>query len=406
MNSHPLNLPPPFSIEELPNLLNKLSSHSNFNAYITLKSPEILETDLSTQRRKSSLSGYTFAVKDNIDVAGFPTTAACPPFLYHPKSSNPVVQALLNAGAICIGKTNLDQFATGLVGTRSPYGIVPNPHNPSLIAGGSSSGSAVAVALDHVHFALATDTAGSGRVPAALNGIISLKPTRGLLSTRGVVPACRSLDCISFFTKSLPLARKLLHFCAFHDPADPWSRPAPPLLPPPPPPWNIGFANPNSLTWENDISSKNAYIQAIQLWQSLGHRLLEINPNPFFEAGNLLYQGPWVAERYASLAPSIRKFQKKSPQYLDPTVSSIILNAENISAHQTFSALHKLQSIQLQTRHIWSKIHFLLFPTIPTSYSIDEIRNDPIQLNFKLGSFTHFLNLLDLCAVTIPFGTT
>jgi allophanate hydrolase len=385
----------------------QIEADSSFHAWIT---PVPLEDNL---RRLESLDpslplyGQTFAVKDNIDVAGLPTTAACPSYTYTPATSNPVVQALLDAGALCLGKTNMDQFATGLVGTRSPHGAVKNAFVDDFISGGSSSGSAVAVARGHVDFALGTDTAGSGRVPAAFNRLIGLKPTRGRLSTRGAVPACRSLDCITFFTRTPGHARQLLELTSHYDAQDPWSR-AFTHHPIPAPPWRIGVPRPSQLYFDGDDSALQAYASAVERWKALGHEMVEIDLDPFLETARLLYGGPWVAERFAAVGAFL---QKISPQpsalshSLDPTVTQIILSGEKPTAVQAFQAFHRLQELKRATEPVWERIDFLLLPTAPTCYRIAEVQANPVELNSRLGTYTNFVNLLDLCALAVPHGT-
>ncbi|MDX6766781.1 MAG: amidase family protein [Candidatus Methylacidiphilales bacterium] len=291
----------------------KIAADGRFNAWITLVPLEENLRRLESLSPSLPLYGKTFAVKDNIDVAGLPTTAACPGYAYTPNTSNPVVQALLNAGALCLGKTNMDQFATGLVGTRSPHGAVKNALAEEFISGGSSSGSAVAVARGHVDFALGTDTAGSGRVPAAFNGLVGTKPTRGLLSTRGVVPACRSLDCVTFFTKDIAQARTLLGLTAAFDPLDPWSRQAKPT-PAADAPWRIGVPREDQWFFDNDETARSAYISAIAQWKALGHTVVEIDLAPFLETARLLYGGPWVAERYTAVGEFLHQIRNQKSE--------------------------------------------------------------------------------------------
>lgn len=336
------------------------------------------------------LAGLRFAVKDNIDVAGMPTTAACPSYAYTPTESSPVVEALLDAGAVCLGKTNLDQFATGLVGTRSPYGPCRNVFHPDYISGGSSSGSAVAVANGEVDFALGTDTAGSGRVPAAFNQLIGLKPTKGLLSTKGVVPACASLDCVSIFSKTVEMARRVLRACA--PPSRTSFRGGP---------WRIGVADPESLFFDNDASAKAAYAAALAQWEARGHTLVYIDPAPFLAAARLLYEGPFVAERYAAVGA----FLDTEPADADPTVSAIIRGGAKHTAHALFAAMDRLRELQAQAAELWKQMDLLMLPTAPTCYTIEAVQADPVRLNSNLGTYTNFVNLLDLCAIAVPCGT-
>jgi len=342
------------------------------------------------------LSGIPFAVKDNIDVVDIPTTAGCPAFSYLPSETAPVVRRLLEAGAILIGKTNLDQFATGLVGARSPYGACSSVFNRDYIAGGSSSGSAVAVAAGLVSFALGTDTAGSGRVPAAFNNIVGLKPTRGLLSTRGVVPACRSLDCVTLFTLTAGDASPILSVATGYDQRDPYSRrlTGPALVPAQA---RIGVLS--SLD-PIDESFRGLYRQAAQRLETLGHSVVEIDVTPFLEVAKLLYGGPWVAERFAAVGG----FIKDHADEVHPVVRAIILSGQNFSAVDAFAGQYRLEQFRKSTDPIWAKIDLLLLPTAPAIYRIEEIRVDPITLNARLGTFTNFVNLLDLAAIAVPAG--
>lgn len=346
------------------------------------------------------LRGLTFAIKDNIDFAGVPTTAACPDFAYTPASSAPVVQRLLDAGAIPLGKTNLDQFATGLVGVRSPYGIPVNPYGSTYIPGGSSSGSAVAVADGFCDFALGTDTAGSGRVPAAFNNLVGLKPTRGLLSTRGVVPACRTLDCVSIFTRTVADAAEVLSVAAAYDPDDPYSRPAtPPVIDEAWPP-RIGVPRPDQLEFFGNSGAAELFATAITRWRSLGAKIVEVDFAPFLAAARLLYEGPWVAERYAA----IRSFIESRPDSLHPVTRQIIEGAKSLTVTSAFEAIYKLASLRRQTEAVWANVDALLTPTAGTIYTVAEVEADPIRLNSNLGTYTNYLNLLDLCAVAVPAG--
>jgi len=348
----------------------------------------------------TALRGLTFAIKDNIDLAGLPTTAACAEFAYTPAVSATVVQRLIDAGAVPLGKTNLDQFATGLVGVRSPYGVPVNPYGDAYIPGGSSSGSAVAVAAGLCDFALGTDTAGSGRVPAAFNNLVGLKPTRGLLSTRGVVPACRTLDCVSIFTRSIADAAEVLSVAAAYDPADPYSRPAtPPVIDETWPP-RIGVPRPEQLEFFGNTDAEKLFTAAVARWQSLGAKIVEIDFQPFLDAARLLYEGPWVAERYAA----IRKFIEKKPDALHPVTRKIIESAKTLTATSAFEATYKLAALRRQAEAVWTDIDVILTPTAGTIYTVAEVEADPIRLNSNLGYYTNYLNLLDLCAVAVPAG--
>ena len=349
------------------------------------------------------LYGVPFAIKDNIDVAGLPTTAACPAFSYSPAVDATSVRLLLDAGAIAVGKTNLDQFATGLNGTRSPYGAPESVFGGDLISGGSSSGSAVAVAAGVVAFALGTDTAGSGRVPAALNGIVGLKPTRGLVSTAGVVPACRSLDCVSVFTTDLDDARLVFSVLAAPDPADPWSRE--PKIPTrrvesaDSPRWRVGVPHADRLAGLTDPGFAAAFRRVVD---GVGAELVTIPLDPLIEAGDLLYDGPWVAERLAGLAG----FLADHPDDVLPVTRAVIERGREFDAVATFRARHRLQELRAWTERLWARVDVLLLPTIPTTFTRAQLAAEPVAHNRTLGRFTQFTNLLDLAAVAVPAGTT
>lgn len=341
------------------------------------------------------LYGLPFAVKDNIDVAGLPTTAACPDFAYVAEHTAAAVQRLLDAGAILVGKTNLDQFATGLVGTRSPYGIPSSVFSAAHVSGGSSSGSAVAVAAGCVSFALGTDTAGSGRVPAAFNNIVGAKPTRGWLSTRGVVPACRSLDCVSVFALSAGEAWEVLRVAGGEDGLDPWSRaPAPRGLPPRP---RIGVPRADQLEFFGDAQAAACFAAALARLRTLGD-VVEIDFAPFAATARLLYEGPWVAERLEAAGPLI---EACTPS-VDATVRAVIERGKQYSAADMQSAQTQLAILQKQAATCWQHVDLLVVPTAPTHYRIDEVQADPIRLNSRLGIYTNFTNLLDLCGVAVP----
>ena len=346
------------------------------------------------------LLGVPFAVKDNIDVAGRPTTAGCPAFAYKPEATAPVVRRLEAAGAILIGKTNLDQFATGLTGTRSPYGALSSVADPDYIAGGSSSGSAVAVASRLVSFALGTDTAGSGRVPAAFNGIVGLKPTRGLLSTTGVVPACRSLDCVSIMAHTVGDAATVLAEARGYDPADPYSRelrgPGPGLAAA----FRFGVPPPAQREFFGDTAAAELYERALARLESLGGRRVEIDFSPFRAAADLLYEGPWVAERLAAIRP----FFEAQPEEIHPVVRAIIGGGAAMSAADAFSGLHRLQALRRAADGQWAGMDVLALPTTPTIYRHEAVAREPIRLNANLGYYTNFVNLLDCCAVAVPAG--
>jgi allophanate hydrolase len=344
------------------------------------------------------LFGIPFAIKDNIDAANLPTTAGCPMFSYIAETDATTVERLKKAGGILIGKTNLDQFATGLVGVRSPYGACSNVFHPEYISGGSSSGSAVAVAAGLVSFALGTDTAGSGRVPAAFNNIVGLKPTRGVLSAHGVVPACRSLDCVSVFSLTAEDAAMVFSIAAGYDRKDPYSRVLPTARAAAQT-YRIGFPAARNLETV-DQGYQALFDQAKERLASLGHTLIEIDIQPFLQTAQLLYGGPWVAERFASVG----RFVKEHPEAVHPVVREIILGGEKYSAVDAFSGQYALEKFRQETSDIWNIVDFLLLPTVPNIFRIAEVESDPVALNSQLGLFTNFLNLLDLAAVAAPAG--
>ena len=367
------------------------------------------KTRFASSSKTGALHGLTFAIKDNIDLAGVPTTAACPGFAYTPATSAFVVDKLLAAGALPEGKTNLDQFATGLVGTRSPYGAPRNVFNPDYISGGSSSGSAVAVASGLVDFALGTDTAGSGRVPAAFNGLVGLKPTKGRLSTRGVVPACRSLDCVSIFTRDIATANRVLTAAEGYDPVDPFSRPDPhpsPLALRPSP--VIGVPRADQLEWFGNTESPALFAAALDRLRALGTEIVEVDFTPFLDAARLLYEGPWTAERYAGVGEFIEKHSATPDSIraagLDLTVAKIILGGRTPSAADCFRATYRLAELRRAADTILATVDALGAPTTGTVYTIAEVQADPIRLNSNLGRYNNFMNLLDLCGLTLPAG--
>lgn len=348
------------------------------------------------------LYGIPFAIKDNIDLAGAPTTAACPQFAYTPERSATVVQRLIDAGAIPLGKTNLDQFATGLNGTRSPYGACRNAFNPDYIAGGSSSGSAVAVAMGLASFALGTDTAGSGRVPAAFNNLIGHKPTCGALSTRGVVPACRSLDTVSIFALTAEDAERVLAVAAGFDAEDEYARPLAPHG------FDFGraacfrFGVPmeKDLEFFGNVDGERLFVEAVARLKALGGTAVEVDLAPFLEAASLLYGGPWVAERYLA----IREFFDAHADKVFPPVREIIAGGRGYSAADTFAHLYKLRALKRVCDAVWNDIDVLVTPTAGTIYRIEAMQADPIRLNSNLGYYTNFMNLLDLAATAVPAG--
>jgi allophanate hydrolase len=346
------------------------------------------------------LYGVPFAVKDNLDVAGLPTTAACPAFRYVADRSAPVIERLLEAGAIILGKTNLDQFATGLVGVRSPYGACASVFDSRYISGGSSSGSSVAVAAGLVSFALGTDTAGSGRIPAAFNNLVGWKPTRGLLSNTGLVPACRSLDCISVLSLTCADARTIGRVVGRFDPDDPYSRRAPAAPPALPTAFRFGVPAAHQLEFFGDAGSAALFGAAVARLEGLGGTRVEIDYAPFLETAELLYEGPWVAERLAA----IQGFFERRPDAFHPVTARIIGGGSRYTAVDTFQSFYQLEALRRKTEAEWSRMDVLVLPTAGTAYTIAEVEADPIQLNTNLGHYTNFVNLLDLCAVAVPAG--
>ena len=357
-----------------------------------------LKAARAAQQQPGPLFGIPFAVKDNIDVAGLPTTAGCAEFAYTPDRNAFVVECLVRAGAIVIGKTNLDQFATGLVGTRSPFGICSSVFDSRYIAGGSSSGSAVAVARGDVSFALGTDTAGSGRIPAAFNGLVGLKPSRGLLSTAGIVPACRSLDCVSIFARDIKDAESVFEASVEFDASDPYSRRA--VASSGARLGRIGVLEGPSLEFFGDSESEALYLRAVSRLLDAGWQKVAFDFAPFRQAANLLYQGPWVAERLAAVG----EFIEREPHAVHPVVRSIIESGRNYSAADAFKASHELKRLRRVIEPLWKSIDAIVLPTAPTHYTIDAVLADPIALNQKLGTYTNFANLLDLCALSVPAG--
>jgi len=362
---------------------------------------ELLQKATDLMKRDPSelpLYGIPFAVKDNIDVFGLATTAACPAFSYTPDADAFVVRRLLDAGAICIGKTNLDQFATGLVGVRSPYGIPKNTFHPEFIPGGSSAGSAVAVASGLVSFALGTDTAGSGRVPAAFNNLIGFKPTRGLLSNSGLVPACRSLDCISIFAMHAADAEIVFRVAAGFDPSDPFCRESRPTRQRPI--RTLGVPKADQLEFFGDAGYEACWFNAIESLAADGFEITEVDFSPFRDAAKLLYDGPWVAERYLATRAMI----DEQPEALHPVTRKIIEGGKSGSAADAFAAQYRLAELRRASEAVWLEVDAICTPTAGTIYRIDEALADPLTLNSNLGYYTNFMNLLDLAGVAVPAG--
>lgn len=395
-------------VETVARSFARIRARDDAAIFITLRD----EADALAEARKLEESGQTdlplygvpVAVKDNIDVAGMPTTAACPAFAYNPTHDSTAVARLRAAGAIVIGKTNLDQLATGLVGVRSPYGVPKNSFNDAMIPGGSSSGSAVAVALGLVPLALGTDTAGSGRVPAGFNNIVGLKPSLGLISTHGLVPACRTLDCISIFSLTVDDAWTALATVAGPDRADSYSRNRPLGRPGVMPGHlKIGVPIPGQRLFFGDKDYEAGYDAALARLARLGCELVEVDIEPLYETARLLYEGPWVAER----AIAAQKLLASDPDAIHPVTRAITLDGLRPTAIDTFSAFYKLERLRRVSDYIFAnQIDVLALPTAPTTYTVEQVLADPIQLNSRLGTYTNFVNLLDLCGLALPASMT
>ncbi|WP_111977603.1 allophanate hydrolase [Algibacillus agarilyticus] len=374
-----------------------LLSDVELNRYIHLLKDKSPETH--------PLYGVPFAIKDNIDLAGVPTTAACDAYRYTPESSAFVVELLINAGAIPLGKTNLDQFATGLVGTRSPYGATPNAFDPSYISGGSSSGSAVATAKGLVSFALGTDTAGSGRVPACFNNLVGLKPSKGVLSTTGVVPACRSLDCVSIFALTANDANTVFQVAAQYDDSDCFARENPPANQLPVK-LNTEFTFAVPLAEQLQFFGSDRYqlefTHAVALLQRLGGTKVELDFSPMLDAAKLLYEGPWVAERYLATQDII----ESTPEAMLDVTRTIISAGNKANATDAFAALYKLQALKIEADKLVNQVDVLVSPTAGRHFKIAEVEAEPIKLNSQLGYYTNFMNLLDYAAIAVPTSLT
>lgn len=405
-----------------------LTTHGDDGIWITtismkklLERAVELEAMDETERQRCPLWGMPFSVKDCIDVTGLPTTSACPAFAYNATQTNPMVQTILDAGAILIGKTNLDQFATGLVGVRTGYTVPHNAFSKDYISGGSSSGAALSVAVGLVSFAIGTDTGGSGRVPAAMNNIVGLKPTKGLLSTRHTVEACKTLDCLSIFALTTADAYTVFDLVK----SDP--TPALPLQrrgSSGPPPWlsrsvslgrrgtrggeaetsatafRFGVPKPDQRQFFGNTDVKARYEEAIATLSTLGGTCIEIDYTPFLQANELLFNGAWVAERYASVG----RFIESNPDAIFPITREIITKAKTLTAAQAFEGLYAVEDLKSTLQPLWETIDCLVVPTTGTAYRIDEIEAEPLKLNANLGYYTNFVNLLDLCAIALPNG--
>jgi allophanate hydrolase len=390
-------------LETIANCYDAISAFGDKALFITVRDrAEALSEARALADRNAEelpLFGIPFVVKDNIDVKGLPTTAACPAFSYEPKEDATAVRRLREAGAIVIGKTNLDQFATGLVGVRSPYGIPRNALREDLIPGGSSAGSATAVAAGLVPFSLGTDTAGSGRVPAMLNNIVGLKPSLGLLSTSGVVPACRSLDCVSIFALTVDDAWTVLNVAAGYDEKDPYSRCfTPDNLGSVPTGLRVGVPAPAAREFFGDREAKSGYDAALDNLAALGLTLEEIDFQPFYETARLLYEGPWVAERYLV----VRELLQKSPDALHPVTREIVAGGGRPTAADAFAAFYRLEDLRRISETVFRRIDAMVVPTAPTTYTRAQVLADPIRLNSRLGTYTNFVNLLNLCGIAVP----
>jgi allophanate hydrolase len=390
-------------VQTIARTYQRIRDHNDPAIFISLRDEKdaIAEAEALVKKDAARLPlyGVPFAVKDNIDALGLPTTAACPAFSYSPAHDATAVAKLRAAGAILIGKTNLDQFATGLVGVRSPYGIPINPIRADLIPGGSSSGSGVAVSAGLVPLALGTDTAGSGRVPAMLNNIVGLKPSLGLISTAGLVPACRTLDCISIFSLTVDDAMTALEVVAGPDGADPFSRNRPlAAMTAFPANLRLGIPRNGQLIFFGDKASEAAYGDALKRWTALGATLVEFDLEPFYETARLLYEGPWVAERYLV----IRNLLASSPDSIHPITREITAAGARLTASDTFAALYRLQALRRIAERTFANLGAAVLPTAPTAYSTAQVLANPIELNSRLGTYTNFVNLLDLCGLALP----
>ncbi|MDA2895232.1 allophanate hydrolase [Mycolicibacterium sp. BiH015] len=364
---------------------------------------QLIEAAEEIERRPGArtlpLYGVPFGVKDSIDVAGHPTTLSCPDYSYVAAATAPAVQRLIDAGALYVGKTSLDQFATGLNGTRTPHTIPRSVYGGEMISGGSSSGSALAVALGEVPFAVATDTAGSGRVPAALNGVVGFKPSRGLISTVGLVPACKSLDCLSVMAGSIDDVDRVLDIMIGRDDGDPWSRDRGPRFAGGP--IRVALPPASELEFFGDDDMRHAHM-AFREHLARAHPTVEVSLEPFLAAGELLYQGPWVAERLVEFGD----FLAEQPESIHPVVRQIFEGGRKYTAVDAFAALQKLQKLKARVGRLWKQMDVLVVPTIGTTFTVDEVLAAPIDCNTMLGHYTHFGNLLDLLGVAVPLGVT
>lgn len=393
-------------VQVMTRVMDNIATAPPRNAWLTLVPRErvlaMAQALASRPPESLPLYGVPFAIKDNIDLAGVPTTAGCPEYAYTPSESAFVVQRLMDAGAIPVGKTHLDQFATGLVGTRSPQGACQNSFNPAYISGGSSSGSAVTVATGLVSFALGTDTAGSGRVPAAFNNLIGLKPTCGALSARGVVPACRSLDSVSILALTAEDAERVYSVARGFDPQDSYSVACSPR--------STGYfgikgarlgvPRRSQLNFFGDAEYSRLFEETLSQIEALGARCVEVDFQPFLAAARLLYEGPWLAERYCAIGD----FLEQHPEAVYPVTRQIIAAGKSVSAADTFRAQYRLMHLRREAEQVWSAVDVLVTPTAGTIYTIEAVNADPVRLNSNLGYYTNFVNLLNLAAVAAPAG--
>jgi allophanate hydrolase len=380
----------------------RLEAVNDPGIFIHLRDRESLRAEaraLGAYDPEKPLWGIPYAAKDNIDVAGIETTAACPAYAYTPDKDAFVIAKLRDAGALMIGKTNLDQFATGLVGVRTPYGAPMNAVDPEIVPGGSSGGSGVIVGHGIVTFSLGTDTAGSGRVPAALNNIVGLKPTLGALSASGVVPACRTLDTISIFALTVDDAYAAFEVARGFDPADAYSKPIPhhPLAAPKPA-LRIGVPDADTITFLGDEVQKAAFERDIATLAATGASIEYINFEPFYAIARMLYEGAWVAERYTV----IEDLLKTDPDAIHPVTRQIITHAETMSAADAFRGIYRLAELKRAAEPILDGLDMLCVPTIPTFYSVADVEADPVTPNSNYGTYTNFVNLLDMCGIAVP----
>jgi allophanate hydrolase len=386
-------------VESPPGVWIALVDGAGIEAQVEALQARAARLDGARRRAELPFFGVPFAVKDNIDVAGMPTTAACPAFAYTPTQHANAVARLIDAGAVCVGKTNLDQFATGLVGARSPYGRPSSTFDPERISGGSSSGSAVVVSRGDVPFALGTDTAGSGRVPAGFNQVVGLKPTPGRVGTSGVVPACRSLDCLAVFALTVADAASVLAVLEGPDAGDAYSH------------FAVGAARfgaslrigiPSHAVFSGDAGYRSAYEEAVGHVEALGHRVVAVDFAPLHAVAELLYAGPWVAERHAV----VEALLTTQPDAIDPVVAGVVGAARSLSATDAFRGQYALQAARRDTRALWAEVDLLMVPTAPGHPRHAEVDAEPVAVNAQLGTYTNFVNLLGWCALALPAGAT